>query len=128
LLDIFQKWKDKISTLVETKVRLMQLEFIERASGVLSFLIFIILFILLGFAVFLFAGLGIAECLSELMDSYILGYLTVAGSFLLLGFIFFAFRKKIIRNLSDKFVSVLTEKREDEDEEEEEDSTAKSNL
>lgn len=128
MLDIFQKWKDKISTLVETKVRLMQLEFIERASGVLSFLIFIILFILLGFAVFLFAGLGIAEFLSELMDSYILGYLTVSGSFLLLGFVFFALRKKIIRNLSDKFVGVLTEKREDEEDEDEDDSTAKSKL
>lgn len=106
----------------------MQLEFIERASGVLSFLIFIILFILLGFAVFLFAGLGIAEWLSGLMESYILGYLTVSGSFLLMGFIFFANRKKILRNLSDKFVGVLTEKREDEDDEDENDeSTVKSN-
>lgn len=117
MLDIFQKWKDKISTLVETKVRLLQLEFIERVSGVFSFLIFIILFILLGFAVFLFAGLGFAQWLSQIMDSVILGYLSVAGTFLLLGLFFFVYRKNIIRNLSDKFIGVLTERREDEDDE-----------
>lgn len=128
MLDIFQKWKDKISTLVETKVRMMQLEFIERASNVLSFLTFIILFILLGFAVFLFAGLGIAEWLSGIMGSYILGYLSVSGFFLLFIGIFFACRKKIINSFADKFIGVLTERRDDDDDEDEinQDSVANS--
>lgn len=128
MLDIFQKWKDKISTLVETKVRMMQLEFIERASNVLSFLTFIILFILLGFAVFLFAGLGIAEWLSGIMGSYILGYLSVSGFFLLFIGIFFACRKSIIRSFADKFIGVLTERRDDEDDEDviDQDSVANS--
>jgi uncharacterized membrane protein YqjE len=115
LLDIVQRWKDKINTLVETKVRLVQLEFIERASGVLSFVIFNILFILLGFSVLLFAGFGVAEWLSQLMNSEVSGYFVVAFSFLIIGIVFYLSRKKIRRFLSDKFISVLTEKRDDED-------------
>lgn|GEM_PF-544258 len=126
MLDIFQRWKDKISTLVETKVRLFQLEFIERVSSVFSLLILIILFILIAFAVFLFAGIGFAQWLSQLMDSVIIGYLIVAGTFLLFGLFFFAYRKKIIRNLSDKFIGVLTERPEDDDEDNEQDTDANS--
>lgn len=128
MLDIFQKWKDKITGLVESKMRLMQLEFIERASGAMSFLIFAMLFILLGFGVFLFIGLGIAEMLSELMKSYILGYLSVAAGYLLLIIIFFACRKKVLKALSSKFISVLTERREDDDEEDEDEEKNKEQL
>lgn len=120
MLDIFQKWKDKLTNLVETKVRLMQLEFIERASGAMSFLIFAVLLLLLGFGVFLFIGLGVAEMLSALMGSYILGYLSVAAFYLLLIIIFFGCRKKVTKALSSMFISILTEKKDDDDDEDDE--------
>ncbi len=123
MLDIFQKWKDKLTNLVETKVRLMQLEFIERASGAMSFLIFAVLLLLLGFGVFLFIGLGVAEMLSALMDSYISGYLSVAAFYLLLVIIFFASRKKILKAFSSLFISVLTEKKDDDDDDDEQEES-----
>lgn len=110
MLDIFQKWKDKITGLVESKVRLVQLELIERVSGAMSFLIFTVIFLLLSFGVVMFIGLGIAEMLSELMNSYILGYITVAGFFLILMLIFAGSRKGLLKFLTSKFISVLTEK------------------
>ncbi|MGC4058018.1 MAG: phage holin family protein [Chitinophagaceae bacterium] len=121
MLDFVQKWKDRITNLVETKFRLLQLEFIERASGAMSFLIFSVLLLLLGFGVFLFIGLGTAEMLSELMHSYISGYMSVAGFYLALLLVLFAMRKKILRKFTSVFISVLTERKEDDDDEEEQD-------
>lgn len=126
MLDFVQKWKDRISNLVETKFRLLQLEFVERASGVMSFLILSVLLLLLGFGVFLFIGLGVAEMLSEVMKSYISGYMAVAGFYLALLLILFALRKKIIRKFTGIFISVMTEPREDEDDEEDDKETGKS--
>lgn len=118
MLDIFQKWKDKVTNLVETRVRLLQLELIERVSGAMSFLVFAILFLLVGFAFFLFIGLGVAEMLSKLFnDNYFLGYSLVALAYLILLIIFYAMRKNILKGLSSKFISVLTEKRDDDDDE-----------
>lgn len=124
MLDIFQKWKDKITGLVESKVRLLQLELIERVSGAMSFLIFTVIFLLLSFGVVMFIGLGIAEMLSELMNSYILGYITVAGFFLILILIFAGSRKSLLKFLTSKFINVLTEKIVHDDDEDEKDSIA----
>jgi len=116
LLDIIQKWKDKIITLVETKLRLMQLDFIERVSSVMSNFIFLMVCILLGFGIFLFVGLGIAEFFSELLGSNGLGYLIVASFYLLIGVLLYLLRKQILTKLSNMFISVLTEKYDDEEE------------
>ena len=116
MLDIIQKWKDKIITLVETKLRLMQLDFIERASSLMSNFIFLMVCILLGFGILLFVGLGIAEFFSELLGSNGLGYLIVASFYLLIGVLLYLLRKQILTKLSNMFISVLTEKYDDEEE------------
>lgn len=118
MLDIVQKWKDKIIALVETKVRLMQLDFIERTSSLMSNFIFLLVFILLGFGVFLFVGLGLAELFSELLGSNILGYLTAASFYLLIGVLLYLLRKRMLTKLSNMFISILTEKRDDDDDDE----------
>jgi uncharacterized membrane protein len=115
LLDIVQKWKDKIIALVETKVRLMQLDFIERTSILMSNFIFLLVFILLGFGVFLFVGLGLAELFSELLASNILGYLTAASFYLLIGVLLYLLRKRMLTKLSNMFISILTEKCDDDE-------------
>lgn len=120
MLDFVQKWKDRITNLVETKFRLLQLEFIERASGVMSFLVLSVLLLLLGFGVFLFVGLGVAHMLSEILHSTISGYLIVAGFYLAILLLLYALRRRIIRKFTSIFISVMTERREDEDEDQEE--------
>lgn len=125
MLDIFQKWKDKISGMVESRVRLLQLELIERVSGAMSFLIFVVIFLLLAFGIVMFIGLGIAEMLSELFKSYILGYITVAAFFMILMMVFAANRKRMLKGLSSRFISVLTEKKDDDDDEDDKEDEVK---
>lgn len=115
MLDIIQKWKDKIITLVETKLRLMQLDFIERASSLMSNFIFLMVCILLGFGILLFVGLGIAEFFSELLGSNGLGYLIVASFYLLIGVLLYLLRKRMLTKLSNMFISILTEKCDDDE-------------
>ena len=115
MLDIVQKWKDKIIALVETKLRLMQLDFIERTSSLMSNFIFLMVCILLGFGILLFVGLGIAEFFSELLGSNGLGYLIVASFYLLIGVLLYLLRKQILTKLSNMFISILTEKCDDDE-------------
>lgn len=115
MLDIVQKWKDKIIALVETKVRLMQLDFIERTSSLMSNFIFLLVFILLGFGVFLFVGLGLAELFSELLGNKMLGYLISASFYLLIGVLLYLLRKRMLTKLSNMFISILTEKCDDDE-------------
>ena len=96
----------------------MQLDFIERTSSVMSNFVLILVFIFIGFGLFLFMGFGIAEFFSYLWDNRIWGYFSAAFLFLVFGIILFAFRKKILNKLSDKFVTVMTEKRDDDDDNE----------
>jgi hypothetical protein len=67
------------------------------------------MFILLGFGVFLFFGLGLAEQFSEWFGSYIGGYMAAGGVYLLLALIFYVFRKKILKTLGNVFINALTE-------------------
>jgi hypothetical protein len=115
LLDIVQKWKDKIIALVETKVRLMQLDFIERTSSLMSNFIFLMVCILLGFGVFLFVGLGLAELFSELLGNKMLGYLIAASFYLLIGVLLYLLRKRMLTKLSNMFISILTEECDDDE-------------
>jgi uncharacterized membrane protein len=114
-LDIVQKWKDKIIALVETKLRLMQLDFIERTSSLMSNFIFLLVFILLGFGVFLFVGLGLAELFSELLGNKMLGYLIAASFYLLIGVLLYLLRKRMLTKLSNMFISILTEECDDDE-------------
>ena len=115
MLDIVQKWKDKIIALVETKLRLMQLDFIERTSSLMSNFIFLLVFILLGFGVFLFVGLGLAELFSELLGNKMLGYLIAASFYLLIGVLLYLLRKRMLTKLSNMFISILTEECDDDE-------------
>jgi hypothetical protein len=93
----------------------MQLDFIERASSLMSNFIFLMVCILLGFGILLFVGLGIAEFFSELLGSNGLGYLIVASFYLLIGVLLYLLRKRMLTKLSNMFISILTEKCDDDE-------------
>ena len=118
MLDIFQKWKDRIFAFVDTKVRTVQLEIIERVTGIMSYLIFAIIMMLIVFGFFLFMGFGMAEWFTALLESRIGGFFMAAAFYLVLGLIFFSLRKPLLRKLSDVFVHLLTMRRDDDDDDE----------
>jgi hypothetical protein len=125
MLDIFEKWKNKIVRYVETKIGLVKLEFVERASGVLSYFIFAMILLFVGFGVFLFLGFGLAELFTTLMESRMAGFFLAALCYVLLALLLIALRKPISASLSNIFIRLLTERKkeksEDDQDEEEED-------
>ena len=113
---------------MDTKVRTVQLEIIERVTGIMSYLIFAIILILIAFGLFLFMGFGMAEWFTYMLDSRIGGFFMAAAFYLVLGLLLIAIRKPILRRLSNVFVHLLTIRRDDDDDEdtEEEKETAKT--
>jgi len=101
---------------VDTKVRTVQLEIIERVTGVMSYLMFAIIMMLIGFGFLLFVGFGMAEWFTELMASRIGGFFAAAGCYLVLGLLLLAARKPMLKSLSNVFVHLLTVRREDDGE------------
>ncbi len=118
MLDIISKWKDKLLGYVATQVRIAQLSFIERVSGLMSYFIFAIILIFIVFGVFLFLGFGVAELFTAMVNSRIGGFFLAAACYVLLAGILIALRKKILKRLSDVFINVLTEKQGDDEDEE----------
>lgn len=120
MLDIFQKWKDRTLAFVDTKVRSVQLEIIERVTGIMSYLIFAIILMLICFGFILFLGFGMAEWFTYMLENRIGGFFMAAAFYLILALLLYAVRKPILRKLSDLFVHLLTMRRENDDDEEEE--------
>lgn len=117
MLDFIGKWKDKIADYVDARVQLVKLEFVERTSQVLSFFTFTIICVLLLMPILLFAGMGVAEFIADLIDSRAGGYLIMAGIYLVMLLILYAGRKSLIKKFQGLFIGVMTDNN-DEDEEE----------
>ncbi len=115
MLDFVQKWKDKVRLLVDTKVRLMQLDLIEKTSQVMSQFVLILMFIFIGFGCSIFFGFGLAEFFATLWENRIAGFMSAAMLFVLLGAVVYSYRKKITDALTNRFIEVMTEQKEDQD-------------
>lgn len=122
MLAIFEKWKDRITKLVTTKIRLMQLDIIERIAKLMSYFIMLLVFIFIGFGALLFTGFSCAEWLSSLLDNRALGNLATAALFALLILILYVLRKSIMASMNNKFISALSQ-----DEPEDTDTAATQN-
>jgi hypothetical protein len=126
MLDIFQKWKDRIFAFVDTKVRGVQLELIERVTGIMSYLLYAITLMFVIFGFFLFIGFGMAEWFTAMLESRIGGFFMAAAFYLVLALIFVAARRPLLRKLSDIFVNLLTARRDDDDNDDDDQETVKA--
>jgi hypothetical protein len=114
MLNVFTKWKDKITGIVEAKVQLVKLNLIERTSKLFSYFIFSIISIFLVITVLILLGIGLGFYFGELTGSNACGFLITVGIYLLLTGLCFIFRKNIVNAFTGMFISVLTND-EDED-------------
>ncbi len=87
---------DSISEYVNTYYKLKVLNVADKATTIGSSAMASIIILFLGIFVLLFSGIALSIWLGILLDNPALGYLIVAGFYLLLILILFAFRKKII--------------------------------
>jgi hypothetical protein len=114
-MSFINKWKDKIAHYVEVRLDLIKLGFIERTSGILSYLIFVFICFFLSLSVLIFIGIGIGEYFAMVFDSRVGGFFVTAGFYLLLMVLMFLLRVPITNFFSGLFIRILTENDEEED-------------
>jgi hypothetical protein len=117
-MNFINKWKDKIAHYVDVRIQLAKLTVIERASNVLSYLIFVFICLFLAVTILIFLGISLGELFSGMTDSRALGYLMTTGVYLLLVVVLFLARKPIVESFAGVFVRMLTSGDDDDDEEE----------
>ena len=110
------KWKDKIAHYVDVRLSLIKLGIIERASNILSYLIFVFICLFLALSMLIFLGIGIGEYFASLLDSRAGGFFITTGFYTLLLIIIFLFRTSITNAFSGVFIRILTATEPDEDE------------
>jgi hypothetical protein len=119
MLDIFGKWKDKVADYVDARIKLMKLAMVEQISGVMSYLIYILIMLFVLLAVFILIGIGLGEYMAEVVDSRSGGFFIASGIFVFFIFLFVALRKYILRLFSGLFIGVLTAGHDDDEDDEE---------
>lgn len=87
---------DSVSEYVQTYYKLKVLNLADKATGITSSVMASLVVLFLGTFVLLFGGIALGMWLGGLFNSPALGFLTVAGLFLLVMVILVAMRKKII--------------------------------
>lgn len=120
MVDIFNKWKEKITQYVDLRFQLFKLEFIDRTSNVLSYIVFTFAMLLIAMAILIFFGIGLGEWLCEVLNSRTGGFFATAGIYVVLLLLLFALRKRLINAFSSVFIRVLTDKGEDDEDDDDE--------
>lgn len=96
---------DNISSIVEdterfleAKIELWKLRITDKVAGIISAIISRFIFILIGVIVVVALNIATALLIGKWVGEMYLGFLIIAGAYLLLGLILFLARKKLIEN------------------------------
>ena len=100
----------KIKEYIDNTKELTILRLVGRVSDIISSVITDGLFIIFSFFVLLFISIGLGFYFGELFDSNSLGFLTVAGIYILLIFILKVFKKGIEKSLINLSIRKFFEK------------------
>lgn len=101
--------KNKVSEYVNLKVEEAKLTTIEKATPIAASITIGIIIIALAFMFFLFIGMALAWYFSNLFDSTALGYLTVAGIFLIFIILIAVLFGKLVKSIANILAKKLTE-------------------
>lgn len=121
-MGIFSKLTDNITEYIDVRVRTIQLATVEKTSFVLSYIVYILILTLAGFAILLFLGFSLADFYAQLTGNPMLGKLLTAATYFLLFLLVVLLRKQIIRTFASAFITVLTHN-EDEDSDDEDEKS-----
>ena len=116
-MDFINKWKDKIAHKIGDKIQTIKLDFIDKTSNVMGYLLFSLMALFCSLAVFLFLGFGLAEWFAGLLDSRAGGYFATAGVFVLLIGMLFALSGRVLNMFAGIFIRILTKQEDDDDDE-----------
>lgn len=99
---------DRLKEYAETRLQLFKLIAINKASGFASNLISMIIMLMIFFTFIFCLSIGLALLIGGLLGSNVWGFFIVAGFYLVIGFIVFTARNKILKTpVTNKLLSQL---------------------
>ena len=99
--DLFYKIKDY----ADTRIDLAKLKMIRKASGILSSIISGVVLVLLLFMVLICITVGLSLLIGNALGNVWLGFLIMAGIYIIIGLIMFMSRSKLLKTpISNKFI------------------------
>ncbi len=102
---MFQKIIKTLVDYLETKLEIYKLQLKEEVARALTAIVLMILYSMIGLLFILFLSLFISQALNGVLESQYLGYLIVAGFYLILGITVYKLRKKIYEGVEDSVLS-----------------------
>ena len=118
MFKIINKVADKVNQYLETRVLMVKLGLIERASNLMSLFMLLLISMFIVMLVLFFLGLAMATMFTYLTGNGAIGFLITAMIFLLLLFILMLLRKPILKSFANMYVGLLTEDDEENETEE----------
>jgi hypothetical protein len=112
---VFGNIKDKITQYLQLRYEIIRLELIERLVNVMGYVIFIVMVLFFAFSFILFTGFGIAEWLSDIMNSRYGGYFATGGVMLIFTILVSWRSASIVKFFANKFIRLLTAVKDNDD-------------
>lgn len=120
----FQKLFTEVKDYVELRMEYMQVGMVEKLTKLFSSLLIIFITIVLAMAVLFYLLFSLAHALAPMLG-FIVSYAIIAGVFLLLAVIVFAFRKRLIINpILKLMVDVFYDETKENNNDDEDNATA----
>lgn len=99
--ELFYKFKDY----ADTRIDLFKLKAISKVSGILSSIISAVVMVLLLFMVLICITIGLSLLIGNAVGDIWLGFLIMAGIYIIIGLIIFMSRSKLLKTpISNKFI------------------------
>lgn len=124
---ILNEFKERLSSFIGLKIELFKLNAYERVARIIAILSHSLILMLLAFFAILFLFFTLAFFLGELLNSISLGFLIVAGIYILLFIITYYSKKSIQIGIMNIVIGAIQEKEEEEDKDDGDDTETTDN-
>ncbi|MDD4141755.1 MAG: phage holin family protein [Bacteroidales bacterium] len=115
----YQDFTRKAKDYIKTRYDLLKLELLEKTSRILSVLIMIIISLFLLLGALIYFSFALVSWMETVFGSMIPGFLIIGGVFLIILFLVYIFREKILINPLIRAISkILFEEKESGDDDE----------
>jgi len=108
-MSIFGSIKDAVAKYADVYIKLFKVNAIGKTSGLLAYVMFALICMLLLFCTMILLGFGIAEGLCALGLTRVASFFITIGIYALLMVVVISMRRSITRSFADTFIRILTE-------------------
>lgn len=108
-MSIFGSIKDAIAKYAELYLSLLKVNVIGKTSGLMAYVMFAIICMLLVFCIIILLGFGIVEGFCAMGLERVAAFFATFGLYVVLLFVLISLRRKITRSFANTFIRILTE-------------------